>query len=155
MRRSALSKISSVMRDLPDTQSQHDDRQLSIDRVGVRGLRFPVQIREKGGGLQHTVATVSLAVDLPHQHKGTHMSRFLEGLNAHGTVLDVRSIAALPGELLRRLDAQRAHVEFHFPFFIEKSAPVTQSKGLLDYQVRFRSMPLRMPAILSCTSRFR
>jgi GTP cyclohydrolase IB len=125
------------MRELPDTQSQRDDRQLPIDRVGVRGLRFPVQIREKNGGLLHTVATVSLAVDLPHHHKGTHMSRFVEVLNAHGAVLDVRSIAGLPSELLARLHAQRAHVEFCFPFFLEKSAPVTKAKGLLDYRVTF------------------
>jgi GTP cyclohydrolase I len=126
------------MRELPDTQSQPDERNLPIDRVGVRGLRFPVQIRGKDGALQHTVATVSLAVDLPHQHKGTHMSRFLEALNSHGTVLDLRSIAALPGELRRRLHARRAHVEFNFPFFIEKSAPVTRAKGLIDYQVTFQ-----------------
>ncbi|MGI8603521.1 MAG: GTP cyclohydrolase FolE2 [Verrucomicrobiales bacterium] len=125
------------MSSLPDTQSQQDDRQLAIDRVGVRGLRYPVQIREKGGRLQHTVATVSLAVDLPHHHKGTHMSRFLEVLNIHGPILDVQSIAALPGELRRRLNAKKAHVEFRFPFFLEKTAPVTGSRGLLDYQVAF------------------
>ncbi len=122
---------------LPDTQSLLDHRQLPIDRVGVRGLRYPVQIREKSGGLQHTVATVSLAVDLPHDHKGTHMSRFVEALNAHGPVLDVHTIANLPAELSRRLHAQRSHVLFRFPFFLEKAAPVSGARGLLDYQVTF------------------
>ncbi len=103
---------------LPDTQSLADDRQLAIDRVGVRGLRFPVQIREKAGGQQHSIATVSLSVDLPSHHRGTHMSRFLEVLNAHGSELDVRTIAALPQHLLERLPAQRAQVELRFPFFM-------------------------------------
>jgi GTP cyclohydrolase IB len=122
---------------LPDTQSQVDHRRFPIDRVGVRGLRYPVQIREADGGLQHTVAEVSLAVDLPHDHKGTHMSRFLECLNAHGPVLDVHGIAGLPHILRERLHSETAHVEFRFPFFLLKSAPVTGAKGLLDYGVVF------------------
>jgi GTP cyclohydrolase I len=126
-----------MTRDLPDTQGEADSRNLAIDRVGVRGLRFPVQIREAGGALQHSVATVSLAVDLPARHKGTHMSRFVETLNSHGTVLDVRHIAGLPAELLRRLPARRAHVEFRFPFFVTKSAPVSGAPGLMDYQATF------------------
>ncbi len=125
------------MTELTDTQSERDDRNLPIDRVGVRGLRFPVQVRDKAHSVQNSIATVSLAVDLPHDHKGTHMSRFVEALNAHGNTLDVRAIAALPQELLRRLSAQRAHVEFRFPFFLEKSAPATGAKGLLDYGVVF------------------
>lgn len=127
----------STMRELPDTQSLRDDRRLAIDRVGVRGLKFPVQIREKGGSLQHSVATVALAVDLPSHHKGTHMSRFVEVLNSHGQVLDVHTIAHLPAELLRRLPAKTAHVSLRFPFFVEKAAPVSGAKGLLDYEVTF------------------
>jgi GTP cyclohydrolase I len=130
-------KARTAKRDLPDTQGEADTRNLAIDRVGVRGLSFPVQIRELGGGLQHTVATVSLSVDLPARHKGTHMSRFVEALNSHGTVLDVRHIAGLPTELLRRLPARRAHVEFRFPFFIAKAAPVSGAAGLMDYQATF------------------
>ena len=99
----------------------------------MRGLRFPVQIREKEGALQHSVATVSLAVALPARHKGTHMSRFVEVLNSHGSVLDLRTIAGLPRELLRRLPAQRAHVELRFPFFVDKAAPVTGARGVVDY----------------------
>ena len=126
-----------MKRELPDTQGETDTRNLAIDQVGVRGLQFPVQIRELAGALQHTVATVSLAVDLPARHKGTHMSRFVEALNSHGTVLDVRHIAGLPAELLRCLPAHRAHVAFCFPFFITKSAPVSGATGLMDYRVTF------------------
>jgi len=125
------------MRELHDIQSERDDRRLPIDRVGVKGLRFPVEVRDKGGNVQRTVATVSLAVDLPHQFKGTHMSRFVEALNSHGGVLDVHSMAGLPRELLDRLDAGRAHVEFRFPFFRTKKAPVTGKESLLDCEVCF------------------
>ena len=132
-----MNAAASAPRRLPDTQAQTDSRNLAIDRVGVRGLSFPVQIREQDGGLQHTVATVSLAVDLPARHKGPHMSRFVEVLNSHGTVLDVHDIAGLPAELLRRLPARCAHVEFRFPFFIAKEAPVSGARGLIDYGVVF------------------
>ena len=125
------------MHELTDMQNERDDRNLPIDRVGVKSLRFPVEVREKSGGVQRTVATVALAVDLPHHYKGTHMSRFVEILNSHGNCLDVRSMASLPQELLERLDARRAHVSFQFPFFRSKSAPVTKKEGLLDYEVRF------------------
>jgi GTP cyclohydrolase I len=125
------------MPELKDTQSERDHRQVAIDRVGVRSLRFPMRIRDRDGHEQHTVAVVSLAVDLPHQHKGTHMSRFVQVLHAHGQVLDVKGIAGMPRELLKKLHAERAHVEFRFPWFRAKPAPVTQSVGLLDYGVIF------------------
>jgi GTP cyclohydrolase I len=125
------------MQELKDTQSERDDRCLPIDRVGVKGLRFPVEVRDKGGSVQRTVATVSLAVDLPAHFKGTHMSRFVEALHAHGGCLDVHSILALPRELLRLLEACKAHVEIQFPFFLSKAAPVSGKAGLLDYEVRF------------------
>jgi len=125
------------MKELRDTQSERDDRRIPIDRVGVKGLRFPVEVRDKGGSTQRTVATVALAVDLPEHYKGTHMSRFVEVLNSHGRCLDVREMAALPRELLQRLDAGRAHVEFEFPFFRSKPAPVTGKPGLMDYGIRF------------------
>ena len=126
------------MHELKDTQNERDDRNISIDRVGVKDLKFPIQIRDKAhDAVQSTVATVSLAVDLPHQYKGTHMSRFIEVLNSHGPALDVHSISRIPSELLDRLDAKRAHIEFRFPFFLEKAAPVTEAVGLMDYEVVF------------------
>ena len=125
------------MSTLKDTQNERDHRKIPIDRVGVRSLRFPLRIRDRDQQEQHTVAVVSLAVDLPHQYKGTHMSRFVEVLHAHGQVLDVKSIAAMPRELLTKLNAERAHTEFRFPYFRTKAAPVTKAKGLLDYGVIF------------------
>jgi GTP cyclohydrolase I len=123
--------------ELKDTQSERDERQLAIDRVGVKGLRFPIQIRDRADGMQETVAMVELTVDLPHQFKGTHMSRFLEVLHGHGRLLHVDDIAGMLEELSRRLESECAHAEFRFPFFLEKSAPVTGAKGLVDYEVSF------------------
>jgi GTP cyclohydrolase IB len=125
------------MTPLTDTQNERDHRKVAIDRVGVRSLRFPLRIKDRDDHEQHTVATVSLAVDLPHHYKGTHMSRFVEVLHAHGANMDVKGIIRLPRELLRRLHAERAHVEFAFPYFRAKEAPVTKTVGLIDYEVQF------------------
>ncbi|HEY1082996.1 MAG TPA: GTP cyclohydrolase FolE2 [Prosthecobacter sp.] len=125
------------MANLKDTQNERDDRKLAIDRVGVKNLRFPLRIRDRDQSQQHTVATVTMAVDLPHHYKGTHMSRFVEILHAHGRELTVASIAAMPRELLSRLNARKAHVEMRFPYFRAKRAPVTKAEGLLDYGVVF------------------
>ncbi len=122
---------------LHDTQSQFDDRQIPIDRVGVKNLRYPIQVRDKDHLTQSTIATVQMTVDLPHHHKGTHMSRFVEVLNAHGPVLHVEMLPQMLRELRQRLSAAAAHLDFEFPFFLEKSAPVSGSKGLLDYTASF------------------
>ncbi len=122
---------------LHDTQNQRDARGIPIDRVGVRGLKFPLRIRDRDQAEQSTVAVVSLAVDLPHHFKGTHMSRFVEVLHSHGQVLTVGDIAGMPRELLKKLDADKAHVEFRFPWFRKKKAPVTGAEGLMDYGIIF------------------
>jgi len=125
------------MSELTDTQNEIDDRLIPIDRVGIKGLRFPVEVREQDGGTQRTVATAALTVDLPAHLKGTHMSRFVEALHEQGGILDVTTVEHLPRNLLARLFAKRAHVEFQFPFFISKAAPVTGKAGLVDYEVKF------------------
>lgn len=125
------------MQPLKDIQSETDDRNVPIDRVGVKKLRFPLGIRQKDGEIQSTVSTVSLAVDLPREFKGTHMSRFVEVLNAHGKVLDLKDVTKIPRELLQKLEASKSHVEFKFPFFISKEAPISKKPGLIDYEVSF------------------
>ena len=123
---------------LKDTQSERDYRRVPIDRVGVKNLRFPLRIRDRDLSEQSTVAVVTLAVDLPQHYKGTHMSRFVEVLHSHGRVLTVADIAAIPRELMTRLDAKKAHAEFRFPYFRTKAAPVTGAEGVLDYGVVFQ-----------------
>ena len=122
---------------LSDTQAQRDERRIPIDRVGVRALRYPMQIRDKARETQHTIATTTLTVDLPHQFKGTHMSRFVEVLNEFGPELHVDNIHTILRELTARLHSVSAHVDFEFPFFLTKRAPVTRAQGLMDYTARF------------------
>jgi GTP cyclohydrolase IB len=130
-------------RSLHDTQNQRDRRGIPIDRVGVRELRYPIQVRDKARTLQHTIATVSLMVDLPHHFKGTHMSRFVEVLNQFGPELHVVNVPRLLRALTERLDSKKAHVIFDFPFFLEKQAPVTKAAGMMDYQVQFDASLVR------------
>jgi GTP cyclohydrolase I len=122
---------------LHDTQGQLDKRQIAIDRVGVKNLRYPVRVLDKAHEAQSTIATVQMTVDLPHHYKGTHMSRFVEVLNAFGPVLQVKTIPRMLRELQERLNSNAAHLVFEFPYFLEKTAPVTGAKGLLDYNVIF------------------
>jgi GTP cyclohydrolase I len=122
---------------LTDTQSQRDERRIPIDRVGVRALRYPMQLRDKARTVQHTIATAALTVDLPHHFKGTHMSRFVEVLSEFGPELHVDNIHTILRELTQRLDSDCAHVDFEFPFFLTKHAPVTGAPGMMDYTARF------------------
>ena len=122
---------------LSDIQQERDHRELPIDKVGVRDLLFPVRIRDKAHAHQDTIATIGMFVDLPHHFKGTHMSRFIEVLHAHGNVVHVENIPDILRAMQQRLDSQTAHLEMDFPFFLEKSAPVTGKAGLMDYQARF------------------
>jgi len=122
---------------LKDTQSEPDHRQIPIDRVGVKNLRYPIRIRDKARSMQSTVAQVTLTVDLPHQYKGTHMSRFIEVLNEHGPVIHIEKVREILKQLRQKLHSQTAHLEFEFPFFLEKKAPVTGAVGMMDYTVRF------------------
>lgn len=124
---------------LKDTQNERDTRQIPIDRVGVKNLRYPIQIRDKNHSIQSTIATVQLTVDLPHHFKGTHMSRFVEALNSHGPVLHVDNIREILEQLTKRLESDCAHVDFEFPFFLEKLAPATKAPGLMDYTARFNA----------------
>jgi GTP cyclohydrolase I len=122
---------------MQDTQSQSDVRQIAIDKVGVKGLKHPIEIADKAHQTQNTVATISLTVDLPHQFKGTHMSRFVEVLNAHGRLIHAENIPDILRSLQNRLKADSAHLTMEFPFFLEKKAPVTGAVGLMDYLAWF------------------
>jgi GTP cyclohydrolase IB len=122
---------------LHDKQNERDDRELRIDKVGVRGLRFPIQIRDKAHSVQNTIATIGLFVDLPKEFKGTHMSRFIEVLNAHGSTVHVENITDILHAMQQKLNAATAHLEMEFPFFLTKQAPVTGMDGVVDYTARF------------------
>lgn len=122
---------------LHDKQSEPDYRELPINKVGVRGLRFPIQVRDKERTVQNTVATIGMFVDLPKEFKGTHMSRFLEVLNAHGNIFHVENITDVLHALQAKFQAATSHLELAFPYFMVKRAPVTQLGSLMDYEARF------------------
>lgn len=126
-------------RQLQDKQSEADHRQIPINRVGVKGLRHPVRVRDKQHETQDTIARIDMSVDLPHHFKGTHMSRFIEALNAHGREIHVRNIPEILEELRGRLDAECAHLTMEFPYFLEKRAPVSGAPSLMDYSIRFEA----------------
>src|SRR5712692_6855707 len=122
---------------LHDKQSERDHRELRIDKVGVRGLRFPIQVRDKARAVQNTVATIGMFVDLPKEFKGTHMSRFIEVLHAHGNVVHVDNISDILRQMQKKLNATASHLEMEFPFFLSKKAPVSGMESVMDYTARF------------------
>ena len=122
---------------LHDQQSERDHRQLPINMVGVRGLRYPILIRDKAYAVQNTIATIGMYVDLPKEFKGTHMSRFIEVLNAHGRIMHVENIPDILREMQRKLHSETAHIEIEFPYFMVKKAPVSGKEGVVDYLARF------------------
>jgi GTP cyclohydrolase I len=118
-------------------QSRPDTRELRIDKVGVRGLRFPIQVRDKARSVQNTVATIGMFVDLPKEFKGTHMSRFVEVLNAHGSIIHVENIRDILLSLQKKLNSATSHIEIEFPYFMTKRSPVSHGESLMDYVARF------------------
>ncbi len=123
---------------LPDIQATPDAREIAIDRVGVKSIRHPVVVARRDGSLQSTVAVIDMYVALPHHVKGTHMSRFLEVLQAEHDPLTPASFRGLMARMLTRLDAEAGYIEVRFPYFIEKRAPVSNVASLLDYDVVLR-----------------
>lgn len=146
-------------RPLADIQSTSDKRNISIDKVGVRGIRFPISVLDRDQGVQHTVGDFALTVDLPHHFKGTHMSRFLEVLNESNGEVSVRSIPTILARLKERLKAETAHLDVAFTYFLKKEAPVTGAVGVMPYECGFSAtsngvddfvMSLRVPVTTLC-----
>jgi GTP cyclohydrolase I len=119
--------------DLADIQSLPDHRHIPLKKVGIKNIRYPVTVLDKDKGRQHTVASVNMYVNLPHHFKGTHMSRFVEILNEYREEINVRTFNRILRAMKERLEAQEAHLEINFPYFIEKKAPVTGTTGLVEY----------------------
>ncbi len=122
---------------MEDVQRQPDDRGIPIDQVGICDLHYPIVVLEPDGGKQETTARISMSVNLPHHFKGTHMSRFVEILNRHRGELTMRTMPAILRDLKDRLEAESARIEVNFPYFVEKAAPVTGARGLMDYPCSF------------------
>ena len=125
---------------LKDIQKLPDDRGIEIDQVGVSNVQYPLTLPLREGGEFHTVADVSMTVSLPHYQKGTHMSRFMVALNERNHHFHPENVHLVLDELLDKLDAKEAYVDLTFPIFLERKAPVTGQRGLLDYRCIFRAM---------------
>jgi len=121
---------------MPDLQQSPDTRNIAIDKVGVKNIHYPIVVLDKRKDKQHTVARINMYVDLPHQFKGTHMSRFIEILNQYHGEISIEKIDAILQEMKDRLEASSAHLELEFPYFIEKQAPVSEARSLMEYQCR-------------------
>jgi GTP cyclohydrolase I len=122
---------------MPDVQALCDRRHIAIDKVGVKDVTYPIVLRTPDGGQQHTIATFDMYVSLPHNQKGTHMSRFLEVLNENTEGVTPAMIPQITRRIRERLDAETAHLKLEFTYFINKRAPVTGAPGLMDYRVTF------------------
>jgi GTP cyclohydrolase I len=120
---------------IADVQSHKDTREIAINKVGIKDIRHPIRVRDRSEGEQHTIANFNMYVFLPHNFKGTHMSRFVEILNNHECEISVTSFKGILSEMVERLESDAGHIEMSFPYFINKKAPISGVQSLLDYQV--------------------
>ena len=133
---------------MKDIQNHKDNRNIDIDQVGVKGIRYPITVLDKNMGEQQTVAKINMYVNLPRRYKGTHMSRFVEILNEHSRRISLQNFSEILEEMKKRLNAKSAHMEITFPYFINKMAPVTKSEGLMEYKCTFKGSLNKRPDLI-------
>ncbi len=121
--------------EIADVQSSADTRRIAINKVGIKDIRHPVRVKDRSAGEQHTIANFNMYVNLPHNFKGTHMSRFVEILNQHEREISVESFKEMLREMTERLEAESGHIEMTFPYFVDKEAPISRVRSLMDYEV--------------------
>lgn len=122
---------------IEDIQQQSDHRQIEINKVGVKGIKYPIQVLDKTFGVQHTIGDFNMYVSLPHHFKGTHMSRFVEILNQYHNKIGINLFPNILKEIKTHLGAESAHLEISFPYFIDKEAPVSRAKSKMTYHCKF------------------
>jgi GTP cyclohydrolase I len=122
---------------MPDMQKTLDSRNIAIDKVGVKDISYPIVVMDRQKKFQHTIARINMYVDLPHHFKGTHMSRFIEILNRYREEIALDKLETILLEMKKKLGATVAHLEMEFPYFIEKKAPVSKAKSLMEYTCSF------------------
>lgn len=122
---------------LADVQSQMSYTDIAIDKVGVKDVQYPIVVLDKRNKEQHTIAKINMYVDLPHYFRGTHMSRFIEILNEYRGLINVSNMAEILTKIKSKLEADSAHMEVSFTYFIEKEAPKSKAKSLMNYNCRF------------------
>ena len=120
-----------------DIQSEEDTRAVPLQKVGVKGVKYPVTVLDKNASQQHTTASVDLFVNLPHNYKGTHMSRFIEVFHKYHSDISMHHFLDMLEEMRTKLTAQKAFGRIEFPYFIEKKAPVSESAGIMQYKCSY------------------
>ncbi|MBN1836568.1 MAG: GTP cyclohydrolase I FolE2, partial [Spirochaetales bacterium] len=120
-----------------DVQSRRDEREIEIQKVGVKHVRYPITVLDKRNRTQATVATINLYADLPHEFKGTHMSRFIEVVNQYYVDISMHNFMDMLEEIRSSLDARRAYAEVSFPYFVEKKAPVSGERSMMGYTCEY------------------
>ena len=143
---------------LKDIQSEFDERNIPINQVGVKDISYPVMVLDKLGGEQHTVARVNMYVDLPHNFRGTHMSRFIEILNRYQSGISTKKIREILDDMQKSLNAEDAFFEIQFPYFITKSAPISKESAKMEYicrlvgesSVDYYTLEVKVPVLSLC-----
>ncbi|MFH1126680.1 MAG: GTP cyclohydrolase FolE2 [archaeon] len=121
-----------------DVQRSGDERNVELDKVGVRDVGIPLKIKDMSRKFQHVSSKVDCFVNLPHDFRGTHMSRFIEVLNKHrARVFNSDVVRGVLSELKEKLDADSAHIVVRFPYFVEKTSPVSSKKSVMEYECAF------------------
>lgn len=129
------SAADSALATMPDVQGSADSRRIAINKVGIKDIRHPIRIKDRSGREQHTIANFNMYVNLPHNFKGTHMSRFVKILNEQEHEITVESFQHMLQEMTERLEAEVGHLEMNFRYFINKTAPISGVQSLIDYDV--------------------
>jgi len=122
---------------LPDIQNTLDTRGVALEQVGVSDIKYPITVLDRAQGKQHTIASLAMSVSLPQQFKGTHMSRFIQVLSRYRDEFTIQTLPNVLDEMRTRLEAEAARIEVRFPYFVERAAPVSGMKALMDYQCTF------------------
>ena len=125
---------------MKDIQSQRDHRHINIQKVGVKDITYPVMVLDKAKRLQRTVANFNMYVNLPHRFKGTHMSRFIEILNQFHGEFDIKNLRLILEEMKSRLDAESAHLEIEFPYFLKQKPIHSNAIGIGEYQCKMHGV---------------
>ncbi len=122
---------------LEDIQNSHDTRNIDIDQVGIKDIIYPISLKDKNKGIQHTTARITMSVMLPHQYKGTHMSRFIEVLNKHKDNMDIHNVGSILQDMKEKLASDTSFISLTFPYFMAKNTPVSKLSSLMNYECEF------------------
>ncbi|MFO7890742.1 MAG: GTP cyclohydrolase FolE2 [bacterium] len=120
-----------------DIQNEPSASGITIDKVGVKNLSYPITVRDRAKKIQYTIGSINMYVNLPHQFRGTHMSRFIEILNEYHREIHIDTVSKILKKMKKKLNAQEAHMEIRFPYFIEKKAPVSGAVSMMEYNCTY------------------